>query len=1392
MGTPKSSTSTQSSKPSPQALDAYKYVGNVAQSAAQQPLQQYQGPTVAGFTPQQQAAFQQVQDASGVGNPYINTASQLAAQGSAPQSYIPSVGTGQIGSYGNVGTSQVGTSNISGMPQVNNQNVNASMVGAAPQINNQQVGTSAISGIPQVGYNNVSANNISGIPQVNNQAINAQNISGIPHIDNQQVNASMIGNTPQVGTSNSSYSNYNPDQFSQQGVSQFYNPYQQDVINTTMANIQHSDAMAQNDLLGRAISSGANPFGGDRAGLAQAELARGQAASRDQVLSQLANQGYNTALGAFQSQQGLNTQAGLQNAGQNLNAAQTNAANQLTSSQANAANFLTGAQANQQAGLQAGLANATNDLSAQGSNQQMDYNSALANQGANLAAQGQNAANNLSAQNTNAGNFLTGAQSNQAANLQAGLANQGAGIQTGLANQSTAYNTAAQNAANQLTASGQNATNNQTAQTQNAANFLQQGALNQSAGLQAGLANATNNLSAQTANQNVALTAAQQNAANQLAASTSNAANTLSASGQNANLGYNAAAQNAANTLASSGQNATNYLNTEQNNATNAFTGANQFAGLGQQAQNQALTGASALLQTGGLQQSLNQQQLNVPYQQFQQQQQYPMQQAQFLINALSGNPTNLGSTQTTTTPGPSPLNALAGIATAGIGALPGIRRGGVVGRADGGTVGQPGYFDDGGAASPYTIIGRGQNNQNIPFIPPPPSNVPPIDGAAASPNTILGLPGNGGQGGLGATMPPPLPPPGIPPTPPGMIALQRPQPSVAPPMLPNQVGLGNIPKGWQETQPASLNPTSTVPSYINAMPQIGLDAMPKPLKTQLPPKVDRAIDNVPKFFKQGNDLYDKSHGDGKGSGNKGGPGGKGSGKNGKNSNRNSGKNVALYGYRPPGRAEGGLGSTKKYDPANPPFPTDPGEYTTVTPENAGNTGLKGFGLTEPLDVGAPPSGVAAAAAPPLAAKAPGVNAPVTPASADVEADSLANTDDPTQVIYGDNHVLKTGLPAPSSFTNSPRDAFFEAGATMAASQSPFPLQAIGEGAAKGIEGYVSRKHDNEKMAAEQALQREQLQMQRDQLGMPKTDIGQLTWEHEHGLIDDAAFQAGMAKATDPAGTDTPAIKNADALYPRGSPEWKAAVEKYSTPAPMFAGPKAYDEAQAKKEAGYEDNFDTLMGQRDTLDTMKSLLSNDKVYTGVGADQSLFFNKFIAALGGDPTGAAGQEAFVGLSNKAVLDSLGGSLGTGVSNADRGFIADTVPSLYLSKQGNMLRIEIASRINARKMETSQLAQKWYADHGKFGAEWSSFIDGYAKAHPLFSDEEKQRILGAKDPKAPRYGAPDGPVAPGFDKNWHYVGAGDAAAGATAAPSPTAPPTPTGASDVQSDPMELFKR
>lgn len=171
-------TVVQNSQPPQAVMDAYQNAISQAQSVASQPLQQYTGPMVAGFTPDQLSAMSTIDNSQGIATPYINAAAGLTAAGAAP---------------------------------------------------------------------------------------------------------------------------INVPQFSGQALNQYMSPYTQDVVNATQAQFNNQNAQQQSALQGNAISKGA--YGGDRAGVAAAQLAGQQQLTEAPTIAGLQQSGYQQALTEFNTQQ---------------------------------------------------------------------------------------------------------------------------------------------------------------------------------------------------------------------------------------------------------------------------------------------------------------------------------------------------------------------------------------------------------------------------------------------------------------------------------------------------------------------------------------------------------------------------------------------------------------------------------------------------------------------------------------------------------------------------------------------------------------------------------------------------------------------------------------------------------------------------------------------------------------------------------------------------------------------------------------------------------------------------------------------------------------------------------------------------------------------------------
>ena len=94
-------------------------------------------------------------------------------------------------------------------------------------------------------------------------------------------------------------------------VSNFYNPYEDAVIQQTMQDIADQGAIQQQQLRGNAVSSGA--FGGSRSGIMESELAKNMLREQGRAAGNLRSQGYgaaqNAAQQAFENTQNRRMQA---------------------------------------------------------------------------------------------------------------------------------------------------------------------------------------------------------------------------------------------------------------------------------------------------------------------------------------------------------------------------------------------------------------------------------------------------------------------------------------------------------------------------------------------------------------------------------------------------------------------------------------------------------------------------------------------------------------------------------------------------------------------------------------------------------------------------------------------------------------------------------------------------------------------------------------------------------------------------------------------------------------------------------------------------------------------------------------------------------------------------
>jgi len=319
------------------------------------------------------------------------------------------------------------------------------------QVRAQGIGNQNV-GVQGIGHRDVRVQGI-GSRDVRARGIGSRDVSMVgpsQQIREERVAGPYGKDMREVGLERLSNTNYDP----------YQNKFNEQVVDTTLADIERARQMQQNQNSARAIGAGA--FGGDREAIVRSETNK---AALDQV---------------------ARSSAALRSSGfdKSTNMAQSDIANFMKSQQLNQATDLSAGQFSQ--------------------GQMMQRN--LANQQANLAAQNSNTSNDLARSKLN----MQGQISNQRTNFDAQKQNQMANLQAQLANQRTNYDAQRQNQMARLQAGQGNQRVNFDAQRQNQMARLQAGQGNQRANLDAQKSNQMAYLQAAMQNQNAGLKASQQ------------------------------------------------------------------------------------------------------------------------------------------------------------------------------------------------------------------------------------------------------------------------------------------------------------------------------------------------------------------------------------------------------------------------------------------------------------------------------------------------------------------------------------------------------------------------------------------------------------------------------------------------------------------------------------------------------------------------------------------------------------------------------------------------------------------------------------------------------------------------------------------------------------------
>lgn len=191
-------------------------------------------------------------------------------------------------------------------------------------------------------------------------------------------------------------------------------------------------------------------------------------------------------------------------------------------------------------------------------------------------------------------------------------------------------------------------------------------------------------------------------------------------------------------------------------------------------------------------------------------------------------------------------------------------------------------------------------------------------------------------------------------------------------------------------------------------------------------------------------------------------------------------------------------------------------------------------------------------------------------------------------------------------------------------------------------------------------------------------------------------------------------------------------------------GENKYDntlaEANAKRFLDFQKTGQAASSQLNSLNVMERAMEDPNFYSGIGAERfGLPLKQAISAFGGDPKGAASMEVFRANSSKAVIDSMGGSLGTGFSNADRDFVLSQVPSLQNTPEGNKQLIEVTRAVAKRNQQIAQKARDYAKrNNGRLDAGFDDELASWAEKNPLFAKAQTAPQVSQPQTAAPAQG------------------------------------------------------
>ncbi len=326
----KTATSQQSISIPPEVLARYSAANEAASTAASKPFQQYStdpSAFVAQLNPTQNAGIAGTNTFAQAANPYYQAATQQVWNAQD-----------QAAPYNTYANDNITTAQNTGQGLANTSLASLAGAGAAAAPLQGAAGQNYTTAFNSAQPFNQAAGSLYGAGLAGAQPLNQAAQTGL----SSALSTASPYQGIATGLAGAGAQAVNPSNLDQAAIQKYLSPYLQTVLGGTAGILNQQNQQQQAGQLGDAIRSGG--FGGDRAGIAAANLEQQQNLANSQIYSGILNQGYGQALSTAQQQQGLGlgaaqaNRAALQNAaGQFLGIGQQGYGQQTGTAEAQAA-----------------------------------------------------------------------------------------------------------------------------------------------------------------------------------------------------------------------------------------------------------------------------------------------------------------------------------------------------------------------------------------------------------------------------------------------------------------------------------------------------------------------------------------------------------------------------------------------------------------------------------------------------------------------------------------------------------------------------------------------------------------------------------------------------------------------------------------------------------------------------------------------------------------------------------------------------------------------------------------------------------------------------------------------------------------------------------------------